>query len=76
VKAIELATDYSSALNSDSSMNLVGYEAVKNCAMKAYKQAGIDYDKAGEVLDVVELHDCFSTNELVTYEALGLCREG
>jgi acetyl-CoA acetyltransferase len=25
---------------------------------------------------VVELHDCFSTNELLLYEALGLCKEG
>ena len=27
-------------------------------------------------VDVVELHDCFSTNVLLTYEALGLCKEG
>lgn len=27
-------------------------------------------------IGVVELHDCFSANELVTYEALGLCEEG
>ena len=27
-------------------------------------------------VQVVELHDCFSTNELLTYEALGLCAEG
>jgi len=26
--------------------------------------------------DVIELHDCFSCNELITYEALGLCAEG
>jgi acetyl-CoA acetyltransferase len=25
---------------------------------------------------VVELHDCFSTNELITYEGLGMCKEG
>ena len=29
-----------------------------------------------EDVDVVELHDCFSANELITYEALGLCGEG
>ena len=37
------------------------------------------YDKAGigpEDVDVVELHDCFTANELLTYEALGLCKEG
>ncbi len=27
-------------------------------------------------IDVIELHDCFSANELITYEALGLCAEG
>lgn len=27
-------------------------------------------------VDVIELHDCFSTNELITYEALGLCAVG
>ena len=27
-------------------------------------------------IDVIELHDCFSTNELLTYEALGLCAPG
>merc|ERR1719478_83901 len=38
----------------------------------AYKQAGI----APRDVQVLELHDCFSSNELLTYEALGLCREG
>lgn len=27
-------------------------------------------------VDVVELHDCFAPNELITYEALGLCDVG
>ena len=37
------------------------------------------YDAAGigpEDVDVVELHDCFAQNELISYEALGLCAEG
>jgi len=29
-----------------------------------------------EDVDVVELHDCFTANELLTYEAIGLCKEG
>lgn len=37
-----------------------------------YKDTGI---KPADV-DVIELHDCFSANELITYEALGLCPEG
>lgn len=41
--------------------------------------AGIVYEKAGigpEDMDVIELHDCFTPNEVITYEALGLCGEG
>lgn len=41
-------------------------------AKKCYEAAGL---KPSDV-DVVELHDCFSANELITYEALGLCPEG
>lgn len=44
----------------------------KSAAQEAYKQAGV----SPEQVDVVELHDCFSANELITYEALGLCAEG
>lgn len=41
-------------------------------AKKCFEAAAL---KPGDV-DVVELHDCFSANELITYEALGLCPEG
>lgn len=41
-------------------------------AKKCFETAGL---KPSDV-DVVELHDCFSANELITYEALGLCAEG
>ena len=41
-------------------------------AQQVYEQAGI----GPEDIDVVELHDCFAQNELLTYEALGLCPEG
>ena len=41
-------------------------------AHQVYEQAGI----GPEDLDVVELHDCFAQNELISYEALGLCPEG
>merc|ERR1719188_1662689 len=44
----------------------------KNAVNKLYKDTGMG---AGDV-QVVELHDCFSANELVTYEALGLCGVG
>ena len=41
-------------------------------ARRVFAAAGL---QPGNV-DVVELHDCFSANELITYEALGLCAEG
>lgn len=41
-------------------------------SQKAYEKAGIHPDD----VQVVELHDCFSANELISYEALGLCGEG
>jgi len=43
------------------------------------KAAEMVFDKSGytpQDVDVVELHDCFSANELITYEALGLCEPG
>jgi sterol carrier protein 2 len=76
-KAIEIAgmamaTDLPSSFEERSSIKLVGYDMTKKAAAKVYEQSGV----GPEQLDVVELHDCFSCNELVTYEALGLCPEG
>ena len=44
----------------------------RNAAKQAYEQAGVGPDD----LDLVELHDCFATAELVHYDNLGLCEEG
>jgi acetyl-CoA acetyltransferase len=44
----------------------------RNAAAQAYEQAGV----GPEDLDLVELHDCFATAELVHYDNLLLCREG
>lgn len=44
----------------------------KRAVQELYQQTGIMPSQA----DVIELHDCFSANELITYEALGLCPEG
>jgi acetyl-CoA acetyltransferase len=44
----------------------------RNAAKVAYDRAGIGPDD----LDLVELHDCFATAELLHYENLGLCKEG
>src|SRR4030081_2580220 len=44
----------------------------RRAAQKVYEESGL----GPEDVDVIELHDCFSANELITYEALGLCPEG
>jgi acetyl-CoA acetyltransferase len=41
-------------------------------AARACEEAGVD----ASAVDVCELHDCFSANELITYEALGFAAEG
>jgi sterol carrier protein 2 len=56
----------------DNPINLVGADMTRRAAHKVYEQAGIGV----EDVDVVELHDCFTTNEVITYEGLGLCAEG
>jgi acetyl-CoA C-acetyltransferase len=43
----------------------------RDAATAAYEDAGI----GPEDIDVIELHDCFATNELATYSALGLCKD-
>ncbi|KAG7169246.1 Non-specific lipid-transfer protein-like, partial [Homarus americanus] len=50
----------------------VGYDMTKLATQRVFKKTGY----APADVDVVELHDCFSANELITYEALGLCGEG
>lgn len=67
-----MTTDLSSTFDEQSMIKLVGYDMAKHAANHVYEQAGIG---PGEV-DVCELHDCFSTNEVLTYEAIGLTPEG
>lgn len=67
-----MTTDRPSTFNSGDMMRVVGYDMSKEAAAKVYAQTGM----GPEDLDVVELHDCFAHNELITYEALGLCPEG
>jgi acetyl-CoA acyltransferase len=76
-RAVEIAgqaltTDTPSTFESRSCMSIVGYDMSKEAARRAYQEAGVGADE----VDVIELHDCFSANELITYEALGLAEEG
>jgi acetyl-CoA acetyltransferase len=56
----------------DSPMLVIGYGMSREASKKVYDRTGI----GPEDIDVVELHDCFTANELITYEALGLTAEG
>ncbi|KAA0017673.1 lipid-transfer protein [Antrihabitans cavernicola] len=67
-----MVTDLASTFADQSAISLVGADMTRTAAAKVYEQAGI----TAEDVDVIELHDCFSANELITYEALGLCPEG
>jgi acetyl-CoA acetyltransferase len=76
-KAVEIAgqamvTDMESTFEGASSINLVGFDMSKTAAEQALEEAGVDI----EDVDVIELHDCFSANELITYEALGMAEVG
>ncbi|WP_137174895.1 lipid-transfer protein [Massilia sp. HP4] len=72
IAAQAMTTDRPGTFDSDDMMRLVGYDMSRAAAHQVYEQAGIGPDD----LDVVELHDCFAHNELISYEALGLCPEG
>ena len=72
IAAQAMTTDRPDSFDSHDMMNLVGYGMSKAAARTVYEKSGI----GPEDLDVVELHDCFAHNELITYEALGLCAEG
>ena len=65
-------TDFDSTFAERSMIKVVGYDMAKEAADKVYEAAGIGPDD----VDVVELHDCFTTNEVISYEALGLTPEG
>src|SRR3954466_12868961 len=77
-RAIEIAgqsmvTDMGSTFDAETDcIKIVGYDMSKEAARRAYEEAGVSADE----IDVVELHDCFSANELITYEALGVAPEG
>ncbi|WP_026909840.1 lipid-transfer protein [Patulibacter minatonensis] len=76
--AVEIAgqamtTDYASSFADETDcMRIVGFDMSKAAADQAYAEAGIEASQ----VDVVELHDCFSANELITYEALGFAEIG
>ena len=72
IAAQAMTTDFPSSFEESSLIKMVGYDMTRAAASQVYEEAGI----GAEDVDVVELHDCFTANELLTYEGLGLCPEG
>lgn len=72
IAAQSMTTDFASSFEERSMIKMIGYDMTVAAAKQVYEAAGI----GPEDVQVVELHDCFTANELLTYEALGLCPEG
>src|ERR1700733_11528051 len=66
-----MTTDFASSFDG-TCKGLIGYDMNVQAARRVYDQSGL----GPEEFQVIELHDCFSANELLLYEALGLCAEG
>ncbi|MFG2289916.1 lipid-transfer protein [Streptomyces sp. NPDC048595] len=76
-RAVEIAaqamtTDTEDGFASGSCIDVVGKPMSRAAARQVYAASGLGI----EDVDVIELHDCFSVNELLTYEALGMCADG
>src|SRR2546423_1377716 len=72
IAAQSMTTDTPSNFDANDMRRVVGYDMSRAAAAQVYEAAGI----GPEALDVVELHDCFTANELISYEALQLTPEG
>lgn len=72
VLAQSLVTDRPGTFDDRSAISAVGYDTSREAARLVFEAAGV----GPEDIDVCELHDCFTQNELMTYEALGFCGLG
>lgn len=67
-----MTTDTEDSIASADMRKVVGTDLCERGTAAACAEAGVDIAD----VDVVELHDCFAQNELLSYEALGLCGRG
>ena len=72
IRAQSMTTDGPETFKAHDMREVVGFSMAQKAAQQVYEQAGI----SPADVNVVELHDCFAHNELLTYEALGLCPQG
>lgn len=64
-------SDRQEYFDSDNPLDVIFRGVSRETAQLAYESAGV----GPEDIDVVELHDCFTSNEIITYAALGLCKD-
>jgi acetyl-CoA acyltransferase len=67
-----MTTDFETSLSTRKAKDVIGYDMNLRAARAVYEESEL----GPEDFQVIELHDCFSANELLLYEALGLCEEG
>ncbi len=72
IRAQAMTTDTPESFGTRDMRDVVGFGMTRSAARQVYEAAGVGPEDIG----VVELHDCFAHNELITYEALGLCPLG
>ena len=72
IAAQAMTTDTPVTLEAHDMIELVGADMTRRAAASVYEATGV----GPEAIRVVELHDCFAHNEVVTYESLGLCAVG
>jgi acetyl-CoA acetyltransferase len=72
IRAQAMTTDSAVTFRAHDMREVVGFSMAKAAAQQVYETAGV----GPEDMDVVELHDCFAQNELLSYEAIGLCPVG
>ncbi|MFD4265322.1 lipid-transfer protein [Rhodococcus sp. NPDC058481] len=72
IVAQAITTDTAEAFADKSMIDVVGAPMTRAAAEQVFAQSGLTIDD----VDVIELHDCFAINEIITYEGLGLCAPG
>jgi acetyl-CoA acetyltransferase len=72
IRAQSMTTDTPATFEARDMREVVGFSMTRTAAQQVYDTAGV----GPEDISVVELHDCFAHNELITYEGLGLCPVG
>ncbi|WP_127782571.1 Nonspecific lipid-transfer protein [Rhodococcus sp. X156] len=72
IVAQAMTTDTTECFESNRCIDAVGSPMTRAAAEQVFAESGLTVDD----VDVIELHDCFSINEILTYEGLGLCPVG